>query len=150
MSRIIPLALLAAFGLACGSPGDGAEPVTDPGGWPGRRGRLRARLRVPGEGEPTVILESGLGAAGTEEFFGSLDQIAALTRVCTYDRAAPATDSGHFVHEDAPDVVLAAIEQVVEAARSGSGLAPCDETFGSMVATCVARGTAPEPELAPA
>ena len=50
-----------------------------------------------------------------------------------------ASDSGHFVHRDAPDVVLAAIEQVVEAVRSGSPLAACDEVFGSMVATCVAR-----------
>ncbi len=28
-----------------------------------------------GEGEPTVILEAGLGAAGTSEFFGFIDQV---------------------------------------------------------------------------
>ena len=55
-----------------------------------------------------------------------------------------ATHSGHFVHEEAPDVVLAAIAQVVEAARSGSQLGACDEVFGSIVATCVAPGTVPE------
>jgi pimeloyl-ACP methyl ester carboxylesterase len=55
-----------------------------------------------------------------------------------------ATDSGHFVHVDAPDVVFAAIGQVVEAARSGSQLGACDEVFGSMDATCVAPGTVPE------
>jgi hypothetical protein len=49
-----------------------------------------------------------------------------------------ATDSGHFVR-DAPDVVFAAIEQVVGAARSGSALRACDEVLGSMVATW--RGT---------
>jgi pimeloyl-ACP methyl ester carboxylesterase len=40
-----------------------------------------------GEGEPTVILEAGLGAAGTSEFFGFIDQVAGVARVCTYDRA---------------------------------------------------------------
>jgi hypothetical protein len=41
-------------------------------------------------------------------------------------------------------VVLAAIEQVVEAARSGSQLGACDDVFGSMVARCVAPGAVPE------
>ncbi len=290
-----------AFGFllslpACGggqAPAPSQSPI--PAGGRADVGGYELAYECRGKGEPTVILEAGLGAAGTEEFFGFLDQVARIERVCTYDRAGTgvsderpagehvtatlmaeelhrlldvldvelpvvlvghsyggmpvrafegahpddiagmvlidvssepevpvyerlkagpwidgsdridihatvgelraagdlgdmplivvtagiiedewlatvpklaahaqsrlaglssnaiqvvATDSGHFVHEDAPDVVLAAIEQVVEAARSGSGLAPCDETFGSMVATCVARGTVPE--LAPA
>jgi hypothetical protein len=55
-----------------------------------------------------------------------------------------AADSGHFVHRDAPDVVLAAIQKVVLAAADGSPLPGCDEVFGTMDATCVARGDAPE------
>lgn len=286
-----------AFGLllsllACGgSQAPAPSPSATPAGGRADVGGYEPAYECRGEGEPTVILEAGLGAAGTEEFSGFIDQVARSARVCTYDRAGTgvsderptgehvtatlmaeelhrlldslevqlpvvlvghsyggmpvrtfegaypadvagmvlidvssepevpiyerldagpwidrtdridihatvrelraagdvgdiplivvtagiiedewlatvpqlaarvqsrlaglssdaihvvATDSGHFVHEYAPDVVLAAIEQVVEAARSGSGLAPCDETFGSMVATCVARGTVPE------
>jgi hypothetical protein len=55
-----------------------------------------------------------------------------------------ATDSGHFVYREAPDVVLAAIEQVVEAVRSGSPLRACEDVFGSLVATCVAPGMVPK------
>jgi hypothetical protein len=59
-----------------------------------------------------------------------------------------APESGHFVHRDAPEVVLAAIEAVVSAARSDAELAPCAETFVSTGAICVPRGDVPE--LAPA
>ena len=59
-----------------------------------------------------------------------------------------APESGHFVHRDAPDVVLAAIETVVSAARSDSALAPCAEAFVSTRAICVPPGDVPE--LAPA
>jgi pimeloyl-ACP methyl ester carboxylesterase len=58
-----------------------------------------------------------------------------------------APESGHFVHRDAPDVVLAAIETVVSAARSDSPMAPCAETFVSNGAVCVPPGDVPE--LAP-
>ncbi|HZB78843.1 MAG TPA: hypothetical protein VE522_03220 [Actinomycetota bacterium] len=34
-----------------------------------------------------MILEAGLGAAGTSEFSGYLDEVAGVARVCTYDRA---------------------------------------------------------------
>jgi pimeloyl-ACP methyl ester carboxylesterase len=40
-----------------------------------------------GEGSPTVILEGGLGASGLDEFAGFIDEVAATTHVCTYDRA---------------------------------------------------------------
>lgn len=243
-----------------------------------------------GEGEPTVILEAGLGAAGTDEFFGFIDQVAGDSRVCTYDRAGTgvsedrpdgehvtaglmadelhrllgkigvetpvvlvghsyggmpvrayegtypddvagmvlidvssepevpvyerldagpwiddtdlidihatvrelhaagdvgdiplvvvtagiiedewlatvpklasraqvrlaglssdamqvvATDSGHFVHRDAPGVVLAAIDAVVDAVRAGAPLRACDEVFASEDAACVSPGTVP-------
>ena len=293
MPRILVLALLASLGLvACGS-----SPVPAPSPSPtlegGRAdvGGYELAYECRGQEEPTVILEAGLGAAGTEEFFGFLDQIAGTTRVCTYDRAGTgvsderpagehvtatlmaeelhrllealevplpvvlvghsyggmpvrafegtypndvagialidvssepevpvyerldagpwidgtdridiratvrelraaddlgdmplivvtagiiedewlatvpklaaraqarlaglssnaihvvAPDSGHFVHEDAPDVVLAAIKEVVAAAGSDGTLTLCEDAFASIDATCVPAGTTPD------
>jgi pimeloyl-ACP methyl ester carboxylesterase len=297
MSRVLPLALLASVGLvACGSsrvppPSPSPSPSTTSASGRADIGGYELEYECVGAGEPTVILEAGLGAAGTSEFTGFINQAAGTTRVCTYDRAGTgvsderpagehvtatlmaeelhrlldaleiqlpvvlvghsyggmpvrafegtypddvagmvlidvssepevpvyerldagpwidgtdridihaavrelhaagdlgdvplvvvtagiiedqwlatvpklaaraqvrlaglssnaiqvvASDSGHFVHRDAPDVVLAAIEHVVDAARSGSALIACDEVFGSMVATCLAPGTVPE------
>ena len=55
-----------------------------------------------------------------------------------------AVGSGHFVYEEEPDVVVAAIRVVVEAARSGSGLAGCEDAFEGLQATCVEPGASPE------
>ncbi len=298
--RPIMAALVAAVALASCGGGEAApspsrssdvSPSPEPAGGRADVGGYELAYECRGEGEPTVILEAGLGAAGTSEFVDFIHQVDEVTRVCTYDRAGTggsddrptgeqvtaglmaeelhrlvgsleiqppvvlvghsyggmpvrafegkypddvagvvlidvssepevpvyerldagpwidgsdridihatvrelhaagdlggiplivvtagiiedewlatvpklasrtqvrlaalssnaiqvvATDSGHFVHRDAPDVVLAAIEQVVEAARSGSTLAACDEVFGSMIATCVAPGTTPD------
>lgn len=300
MKRVVTAALAATMGLVgCGggeaapslSRSSGVSASPEPAGGRADVGGYELAYECRGEGEPTVILEAGLGAAGTNEFVGFLDRVAVTARVCTYDRAGTgasderpageqvtaalmaeelhrmldvlsvrlpvvlvghsyggmpvrafegaypddvagmvlidissepevpvyerldagpwidgsdridihttvrelhaagdlgdiplvvvtagiiedewlatvpklasraqvrlaglssnaiqvvATDSGHFVHRDAPDVVLAAIEQVVGAARSGSTLGACDEVFGSMVATCVAPGTTPD------
>jgi pimeloyl-ACP methyl ester carboxylesterase len=293
MSRIAPLALLAALGLAACSSSHVPEPSPSPTPTGGRAdiGGYELAYECRGEGEPTVILEAGLGGAGTTEFFDVMDRIADVARVCTYDRAGTgvsderpggehvtatlmaeelhrlldvlgtqlpvvlvghsyggmpvrafegaypddvagmvlidvssepevpiyerlgagpwidgadridihatvrelhaagdlgdiplvvvtagriearwlgtvpklaaraqvrlaglssnaiqvvAPDSGHFVYREAPDVVLAAIAQVVEAVRSGSQLRACDEVFGSLDTTCVAPGTVPE------
>ena len=291
MRRTVVVAVTLGL-VACGAD-DAAAPSPQPTLSSGRAdiGGYELAYECLGEGEPTVILEAGLGAAGTNEFIGFIDRVAETARVCTYDRAGTGTsdrrpagehvtaalmadelhrlldvleistpvvlvghsyggmpvrafegtypndvagmvlidvssepevpvyerlhagpwiddsdtidihatvrelhaagdlgdiplvvvtagiiddewlatvpnlaaraqarlaglssnamqvvanDSGHFVHEDAPDVVLAAIAQVVEAARSGSALAACAEVFGSMDATCVAPGTIPE------
>jgi pimeloyl-ACP methyl ester carboxylesterase len=298
--RPIMAALVAALAVAsCGggeaapspSRSSGVSASSEPAGGRADVGGYELAYECRGEGEPTVILEAGLGAAGTSEFVDLIHQVDGVTRVCTYDRAGTgvsddrpageqvtaglmagelhrlvesleiqlpvvlvghsyggmpvrafegkypsdvagmvlidvssepevpvyerldagpwidgsdridihatvrelhaagdlgdiplvvvtagiiedewlatvpkltsraqvrlaglssnaiqvvATDSGHFVHRDAPDVVSAAIEQVVGAARSGSALGACDEVFGSMVATCVAPGTTPD------
>jgi pimeloyl-ACP methyl ester carboxylesterase len=292
MRRVVIAAFAAAVGsVACGDGAAAPSPSPTPTRGRADVGGYELTYECRGEGEPTVILEAGLGAEGTEEFFGFLDRVAGVTRVCTYDRAGTgmsderpggehvtaalmakelhrlldalqvelpvvlvghsyggmpvrafegaysddvagmvlidvssepevpiyerfdagpwidgtdridihatvrelraagdlgdlplivvtagiiedewlatvpklaaraqtrlaglssnaihvvATDSGHFVHEDAPDVVLAAIAEVVEAVRSGSPLAPCDEVFGSMVAKCVAPDAVPD------
>ena len=45
-----------------------------------------------GQGDPTVILDAGLDAAGTSEWFDFLPRLDALgSRVCTYDRAGTGT-----------------------------------------------------------
>jgi pimeloyl-ACP methyl ester carboxylesterase len=289
MDRAVIVAVTLGL-VACG--GGAAAPSPSPTPTSGRSdvGGYELAYECLGEGEPTVILEAGLGAAGTEEFFGFIDQVAAITRVCTYDRAGTGTsddrqegehvtaglmaqelhrlldvleikepavlvghsyggmpvrafegaypsdvagmvlidvssepevpiyerldagpwidrtdridihatvrelhaagdlgdiplivvtagiiedewlatvpdlaaraqarlaglssnayevvasDSEHFVHRDAPDVVLAAIEEVVAAAGSGEALAACEDAFASTDATCVPAGTVP-------
>ena len=294
---MIALALTLVL-AACGgestspsrSPSSSSSPSSEPSSGGADVGGYELSYECSGEGAPTVILEAGLGAAGTEEFFGFIDQVAAITRVCTYDRAGTGTsddrpdglhvtaglmaeelhrlleaigvtepvvlvghsyggmpvrafegtypsdvagmvlidvssepevpvyerldagpwidgtdridihatvrelhaagdlgdiplvvvtagiiedewlatvpelaaraqarlaglssngyevvapDSGHFVHRDAPDVVLAAIEAVVAAAGSGEALTPCEDAFASTDATCVPAGTVP-------
>jgi pimeloyl-ACP methyl ester carboxylesterase len=47
-----------------------------------------------------------------------------------------AVDSGHAIYETQPELVTAAILEVVEAARSGDGLAPCDDRFEVLDGTC--------------
>jgi pimeloyl-ACP methyl ester carboxylesterase len=283
--------VLVALGLAaCGGGAAAPSPSPTPASGLADVGGYELAYECLGEGEPTVILEAGLGAAGTSEFFGFIDQVAAITRVCTYDRAGTGTSdgrpdgehvtaglmaeelhrlldvleikepvvlvghsfggmpvrafegayrsdvagmvlidvssepevpiyerldagpwidrtdridihatvrelhaagdlgdiplvvvtagiiedewlatvpdlaaraqarlaglssnayevvasgSGHFVHRDAPDVVLAAIEEVVAAAGSGEALAACEDAFASTDAICVPAGTAP-------
>lgn len=145
MPPVLPLALLASLGLvACGSshvppPSSSTTPASgraDIGGYELAYGCV-------GAGEPTVILEAGLGAAGTGEFIGFINRVAGTTPAAR-SRPRSVVGADTCVHREAPEVVLAAIEQVVEAARSGSALIPCDQVFGSMAATCVAPGTVPE------
>ena len=99
MRRTAHLALLATIGLAaCGS---GGQPAQSPSPTPtaGRAdvGGFELAYECRGEGEPMVILEAGLGAAGTEEFLGFIDRVATISRVCTYDRA------GTGVSDDRPE-----------------------------------------------
>jgi pimeloyl-ACP methyl ester carboxylesterase len=292
----MPRAAAIAFLVLLAACGDEGVPVPSPSAsdlpasGSADVGGYQLAYECEGEGEPTVILEAGLGAAGTDEFFGFIDQVAAMTRVCTYDRAGTGTsddrpngphvtaglmaeelhrlleaagvtepvvlvghsyggmpvrafegaypgdvagmvlidvssepevpvyerlhagpwidgtdridihatvrelhtagdlgdiplvvvtagiiederlatvpdlaaraqarlaglssnayevvapDSGHFVHRDAPGVVLAAIEAVVTAAGSGEALTPCENAFASTNATCVPADTVP-------
>ena len=47
-----------------------------------------------------------------------------------------AKESGHMIHETVPDLVAAAITEVLEAVRSGEELAPCDDRFAERGGTC--------------
>jgi pimeloyl-ACP methyl ester carboxylesterase len=114
-----------------------------------------------GEGQPTVVLEAGLGAAGTDEFFSYLDRVAGVSRVCTYDRAgtgssddraasAGAVTAGLMARElhallDAidvePPVVIAAHSYGGMPARAFEGVYPSD------VAGLVLIDVSSEPEV---
>ena len=82
------LALVAGLG-ACG--GEDAAPVPGADRAPPRGtfdvdGRAMY-LECRGEGEPTVVLEAGLGVAGAGTWTAVLRPLAETTRTCTYDRA---------------------------------------------------------------
>ncbi len=47
-----------------------------------------------------------------------------------------AVDSGHMIQEDEPDLVIAAIEEVLAAARTGRPLTPCDDRFTHVGGEC--------------
>jgi pimeloyl-ACP methyl ester carboxylesterase len=50
-------------------------------------GGYRLAYECLGEGTPTIIAEAGYNTGGTTTFAGVLQDLAATTRVCTYDRA---------------------------------------------------------------
>jgi len=61
-----------------------------------------------------------------------------------------AKNSGHGIHEIAPDLVTAAITEVIEAVRSREQLRPCDESFAAFGGVCARRtATAPVKETSP-
>ena len=62
--------------------GDGQHTLIDVGGY-------RLAIRCIGEGSPTVVLETGLGAP-SENWAPIQQEIAGLTRVCRFDRAGRA------------------------------------------------------------
>ncbi|MGH2640928.1 MAG: alpha/beta fold hydrolase, partial [Actinomycetota bacterium] len=47
-----------------------------------------------------------------------------------------AVDSGHVIQDTAPDLVSAALMEVVDAVRSGEGLTPCDDRFEDLGGAC--------------
>ena len=49
-----------------------------------------------------------------------------------------ADGSGHFVQDEAPEVVLAAIHEVLAASRAGSALPACEDVVASIPASCPA------------
>ena len=71
-------------------------------------GGYRLAYECIGDGEPTIIAEAGYDAAGMGAFAGVLQDLAATTRVCTYDRAGignsdPRPKTPGFTSEDQAD-----------------------------------------------
>jgi pimeloyl-ACP methyl ester carboxylesterase len=84
-----------------------------------------------------------------DEFLSTVPGLAArsqarLARLSTNAIHVVATGSGHFVYEDAPEVVLTAIRAVVGAVDEGTELPACDVVFGDLETACVAPGEVPE------
>jgi pimeloyl-ACP methyl ester carboxylesterase len=50
-------------------------------------GGFRLRIRCRGVGAPTIVTEAGYQASGLQEFRGLMQPLAAVSRVCAYDRA---------------------------------------------------------------
>jgi pimeloyl-ACP methyl ester carboxylesterase len=90
---------------------------------------------------PTIVL--------TQAFKGPDDSVAPpdFRRLWTREHAKLAArssdaihliafDSGHMIQDDAPDLVLAAIEEVLAAVRDGQPLTPCDDRFADAGGKC--------------
>jgi hypothetical protein len=90
-----------------------------------------------GDGSPTVLLEAGLGAAGSSAFFGFMplldDQKA---RVCTYDRAGTGTSDERPGDTGTPTAALQAEElhTLLEAAAIDPPYVLVSHSYGGLVA----------------
>jgi pimeloyl-ACP methyl ester carboxylesterase len=84
----------------------------------------------------------------TQAFVGEADVPASFQRLWPrlHDQLAAnsndsvhliAVGSGHFIQEDEPDLVIAAIEEVLASVRDGQPLAPCDGRFADAGGKCV-------------
>jgi pimeloyl-ACP methyl ester carboxylesterase len=116
MKRVVTAALAATMSLVgCGggeaapspsrSPGVSASP--EPTGGRADVGGYELAYECRGEVEPAVILEAGLGAAGTSEFFGFIDRVSGVARVCTYDRAGTGASDGRPAHPHVTAALMA-------------------------------------------
>jgi pimeloyl-ACP methyl ester carboxylesterase len=66
-------------------------------------------------------------------FRGVHDQLAGRSSDAVH---VIAVDSGHLIQDTSPDLVSAAITEVVGALRSGEPLAPCDDRFEELGGAC--------------
>ncbi len=87
---------MVAIALLGGACTEGVRTVPTPPSQP-QNGRIdvggyELAWQCRGQGTPTVMLDAGLGTAGTSEWFDFLPQLDPIgTRVCTYDRAGTGT-----------------------------------------------------------
>lgn len=117
------LAILILGGLAAAAAV--VEPPAATADWQAsfaRHGRLvrlpdgrRINLRCSGQGAPTVLLESGFGASSSA--WGKVQpQVAAVTRVCSYDRAGYGfSDVGPLLRDGA--AIARDLDQALKAAN---------------------------------
>ena len=78
---------------------------------------------------PLVVLAAAHSSVGDQGGFRRLSRNSVLV---------VAKESGHFIERDQPQLVVEAIRATVEAARTRSDLAACDETFSRLEGECVA------------
>jgi pimeloyl-ACP methyl ester carboxylesterase len=90
------------------------------------------------------VLEGGLGAAGTQEFFSFVDRVSPVTRVCTYDRAG--TGSSDPRPDDAGPVtaglMASEIHALLDAISVDAPVVIAAHSYGGMPARAFA-GTYP-------
>ncbi len=84
---------------------------------------------APLEEMPLVVLAAAHSSVGDQGGFRRLSRNSVLV---------VAKKSGHFIERDQPELVVEAIRVTVEAARTRSELAACDETFSRLGGECVA------------
>ncbi len=84
---------------------------------------------------PVVVLtQDQLPPQHKAPWSGYQDRLAASSSDAIHLRAV---GSGHEIHVDAESLELAAISEVVEAARDGRGLAACDDRFADRGGRCL-------------
>jgi alpha/beta hydrolase fold len=96
-------------------------------------------------GKPLVVLTAELIE---DEWLSQVpdEAAAAQARLATLSTNAVqvlALDTGHFIQDERPDLVLEAIHQVEDAARTGEDLKPCGAPFEDAGGGCVPEGTTP-------
>ena len=86
---------------------------------------------------PLAVLTQGEAAGEFRSlWFGYQNRLAGLSTDSVH---VEAVQSGHEIHAEAPDLEAAVIREVVEAVRTGKGLAPCDNRFERSRATAGER-----------
>ncbi|HEX5937152.1 MAG TPA: alpha/beta hydrolase [Actinomycetota bacterium] len=117
--------LIAVLTLsACGGDnGSSDDPLATPSAAIGRVdvGGYELAYECRGSGSPTIVTEAGYDSPGTTTWSGLMDDLAATTRVCAYDRA------GTGASDPRPDVEgLTSADQAAEldGLLQGAGIQP--------------------------
>lgn len=163
MTNAAVLGVVMCLAVAGCSDGTAPSPADSPAPSSGRAdvGGYELAYSCEGDGEPAVVLEAGLGAAGTEEFFSFIDRVAGVTRVCAYDRAGIGSSDDRPAHVRPVTAGLMARElhalldaigvdpPVVIAAHSYGGMPAraYEGAFPSEVAGLVLIDVSSEPEV---
>lgn len=95
---------------------------------------LRSRARDYGDLPLVVIRAETYEDVLSEGLWGRTQ--ADLATLSTDGMLIEALDAGHFVIDENPDVVVAATDAVVGAARTGDPLPPCGEVIAGVDARC--------------
>ncbi len=116
------------------------DELSDGTGGPIDMRRSAAELEEIGEfgSIPMVVLTQGFAddpapGAFRKEFRKGHDELAGRSSNSLH---VLAPEAGHMIQEQFPDLVIAAITEVVEAVRSDEPLAPCDRRFGRFGGAC--------------
>jgi len=135
---------LAVLLVGCRGSGDGAATTTSPAHASPALGAGRVDVggyelsyACRGEGSPTVLLEAGLGAAGTSAWFSFMGLLDGLdARVCTYDRAGTGVSDARPEDAGTPTAALQAEE--LHTLLQGAGIDPpyilVPHSYGGLVA----------------